>query len=74
MEIINKNQQTITREDLEKIYEIYYKNTTIEEFSLIISQKNHKEKWINDIISNPKLLCSMFYDNNVLIGYIFFFF
>lgn len=72
MEIINKNQQTITNEDLEKLYEIYYSNTTIEESSFIASKKSHKENWIKDIISNPKLLCSMFYDNNILIGYIIF--
>ena len=73
MELINKNNSNITYEELERLYEIHFNNLTVEENRVVTSNDNYKEQWINEIKNNPQLLCSMFFDNNVLIGYIIIF-
>ena len=46
MEIINKNNLSITNEELEKLYLIYYDNVSSGDIKYV---NNDKEEWINEI-------------------------
>ena len=67
MEIINKNNLSITNEELEKLYLIYYDNVSSDDIKYV---NNDKEEWINEIKSFSNTNYYLFYDNNYLIGYI----
>ena len=67
MEIVNKNNISISNDDIKNMFEIYYGN-------LPETKKNNmqitKEEMAKELVQSNNLLCSMFYDNGKLIGYI----
>ena len=62
MENIIRNSKTITRLELERLYSIYADNFP--------DNKQEMNPWIDEIITEPDILYSMFYDNDKLAGYI----
>ena len=62
MENIIRNSKTITRLELERLYSIYADNFP--------DDKQEMNHWIDEIITEPDVLYSMFYDNDKLAGYI----
>ena len=77
MNIICKNNNDITREELNELYDIYLDNipreAKVDDHYKFIMDEDYRNKWINEIINEPNLLCCKYYNEKELIGYIIIF-
>lgn len=71
--IINRSSE-LTSENVEELFSLFLRNmgqfAKKNKFFESIKTEFYKEKWINDILNEERLLSFRFYDNEILAGYI----